>query len=155
MLAELAAFLDEHRRRPNAGRHDIARGRGSEWALGHWLVVQRSDDRLGRLPGHRARALDKVLPSWRVDDRTLAGEVAWRLRLVGVLRFCQEHGRLPKHTDNKNPAGEPGFGMWLDPQPKNHRNGRLHPERAMWFDRQVGNWGSAAPTVSVSTGLAD
>lgn len=141
-LEELQRFLDVHQRRPHASEHDTNRGTGQEWALAHWLTMQRSEDRLGRLAEHRARRLDPTLPSWRIDDRTLADEAAWRLKLVEVLRFLNAHGRLPRRSKSSSPD-ETVLASWIEGQRDRDRDGTLDPERAFWLDRQVPEWKDA------------
>lgn len=92
-LEELDTFLTAHQRRPRATRGDSDRRAGSEWSLAHWLTTQRSHDRKGSLAIHRARELDRVLPSWRVDSRSLEYESAWRLKLAEMVKFIELHGR--------------------------------------------------------------
>lgn len=60
------------------------------------MTTTRSNDRLGRLAEHRARWLDQMLPSWRVDDRSIEYEARWREKLVELLVFIDVHGRRPK-----------------------------------------------------------
>ena len=124
---------------PTPRANGTDRGPGSEWALAHWLTTQRSEQRTGRLPLHRARGLDRVLPSWRLDDRAIENEARWRLRLVGLLRFLADHGRLPKHPGTPGDR-ENSLAAWLRVQQAAHRAGTLEPERARWLDRQVPGW---------------
>ncbi|QCU79682.1 hypothetical protein E7744_15305 (plasmid) [Citricoccus sp. SGAir0253] len=135
-LAQLEAFLTTHHRRPHAPESQTHRGPGSEWALAHWLTTQRSKDRAGQLLAHRANALDRVLPSWRVDDRAIENEAHWRLTLVEVLRFHQEHGRLPVRSRGAG-SREQALAGWLVNQRLDHRAGQLSPERAHWLERQL------------------
>jgi hypothetical protein len=138
-LQELEAFLAEHQRRPHSPRNETDRGPGSEWALAHWLTSQRSEQRMGQLPMHRERGLDRVLPSWRLDDRTIENEAHWRLRLVELLRFLADHGRLPKRAETPGDS-ENSLAVWLRVQQAAHRAGTLDPERARWLDRQAPGW---------------
>ncbi|QCU77944.1 hypothetical protein E7744_06925 [Citricoccus sp. SGAir0253] len=138
-LAQLEAFLAEHHRRPHSPRNETHRGPGSEWALAHWLTTQRSKHRAGRLLAHRVNALDRVLPSWRIDDRTIENEAKWRLTLVEVLRFHQEHGRLPVVTRGAEPR-EQILAAWLRNQRVDYQAGQLPAERAHWLDGQLPGW---------------
>ncbi|MFC4431028.1 helicase associated domain-containing protein [Citricoccus alkalitolerans] len=141
-LEELQRFLVAHQRRPHASEHDTNRDVGDEWALAHWLTMQRSEERLGRLAAHRARRLDQTLPSWRIDDRALAAEAAWRLKLVEVLRFHEAHGRLPRRSKSSSPE-ETVLASWIEGQHDRDRAGTLDPKRAFWLDRQVPGWKTA------------
>ncbi|GAA1681245.1 hypothetical protein GCM10010977_32340 [Citricoccus zhacaiensis] len=141
-LEELQRFLDTHQRRPHASEHDTKRCVGDEWSLAHWLTMQRSQDHLGRLAEHRARRLDQTLPSWRIDDRALAAEAAWRLKLVEVLRFLNAQGRLPRRSKSASPD-ETVLASWIEGQRDRDRDGTLDPERAFWLDRQVPEWKDA------------
>lgn len=131
-LAQLAAFLAEHGRRPYRGGHEHAEGR-----LMHWLTTQRSYDRAGKLPGHRARWLTEVLPGWRTDTRALHFDAQWRLNLAQVLVFRAEHGRLPESTTE--PA-EYFLARWLQRQRRDHRNGTLEAGRRAALDAQLPGW---------------
>jgi hypothetical protein len=125
-LQELDRFLAGHQRRPHSPRNETDRGPGSEWALAHWLTTQRSEHRTGRLPVHRERGLDRVLPSWRLDDRMIENEARWRLRLAGLLRFLQDNGRLPKRPGTPGDRGN-SLAVWLGTQQAAHRAGALEP----------------------------
>jgi hypothetical protein len=138
-LQELARFLHDHQRRPHISQTDPNRALGSEWSLAHWLTSQRVEHRAGRMPARRASRLDAVLPSWRLDDRSLENEARWRLNLVELLRFREAHGRLPQRT------GTPGekevfLESWLRKQRRLHQAGALEPDRARWLDIQVPGW---------------
>jgi hypothetical protein len=131
-LAQLEAFLAEHGRRPYRGGHEHAEGR-----LMHWLTTQRSYDRAGKLPGHRARWLTEVLPGWRTDTRALHFDAQWRLTLAQALAFRVEHGKLPGRTTE--PA-ERFLGRWLQRQRRDHRNGTLDADRQAILDAQLPDW---------------
>jgi hypothetical protein len=131
-LAQLEAFLTENGRRPYRGGHEHAEGR-----LMHWLKVQRSQDRAGALPGHRARWLTEVLPGWRTDTRALRFDAQWRLTLAQALAFRVEHGKLPGRTTE--PA-ERFLGRWLQRQRRDHRNGTLDADRQAALDAQLPDW---------------
>ncbi|XKH57572.1 helicase associated domain-containing protein [Citricoccus nitrophenolicus] len=98
--------------------------------------MQRFEDRLGSLAEDRGRRLDQVLPPWRIDDRTLATEAAWRLKFVEVLRFRDAHGRLPRRSRNSDPD-ETVLASWIEGQRDRDRAGTLDPEGAWWLDRQM------------------
>ena len=83
--------------------------------------------------------MDQVLPSWRIDDRTLATEAAWRLKLVDVLRFFKAQGRLPRRSKSSSPD-ETGLASWIEGQRDRDRGGTLDPERSFWLDRQLEGW---------------
>lgn len=138
-LEELDQFLRDHQRRPHARRSDDSRQTGSEWSLSHWLITQRSHHRAERLPLHRERGLDRVLPSWRLDDRSIENESHWRLRLVELLRFLHDQGRLPQHTDMPGDR-EKSLAVWVYAQRSAYRAGTLEPGRLQWLDRQVPRW---------------
>ncbi|WMY80067.1 helicase associated domain-containing protein [Citricoccus sp. I39-566] len=138
-LTQLEAFLAEHHRRPHSPRNETDRGPGSEWALAHWLTTQRSKHGAGRLLAHRMNALDRVLPSWRVDDRTIENEAKWRLTLVEVLRFHQERGRCPASSRVAD-SPERVLADWLRNQRLGSQAGELGAERGAWLDRQVPCW---------------
>jgi hypothetical protein len=131
-LAQLEAFLAEHGRRPYRGGHEHAEGR-----LMHWLTTQRSYDRAGKLPGHRARWLTEVLPGWHTDTRALHFDAQWRLNLAQALAFRTEHGKLPG-----NPAepAERFLARWLERQRRDRRNGTLEADRRSALDVQLPGW---------------
>lgn len=139
-LAELEAFLAANGRRPHISRDTVDRSRGTEWALAHWLTMARSNDRNGRLAEHRARWLDQVLPSWRVDDRSIAYEARWRQNLARLLLFIDTHGSLPVNRPRTAEPGEIHLAGWLSDQRTDLRDRRLLPERKVWLDRLVPRW---------------
>lgn len=136
-LSEFEAFLATHQRRPHISRKATDRSMGTEWALSHWLTTQRAADRAGALAEHRARALDRVLPSWRMDDRAIEYEAQWRLRLVELVSFAALAGRYPQHRDRPQHAG---LVSWLAAQRLAARQGMLDQSREWWLDRQVPGW---------------
>lgn len=139
-LAELEAFLAANGRRPHISTDTMDRSKGTEWSLAHWLTTARSDDRHGRLAEHRARWLDRVLPSWRVDDRSIEYEAQWRQKLARLLIFIDTHGRLPVNSRGKTEPGENYLAEWLSDQRTDLHDGSLLPERRAWLDRQVPRW---------------
>lgn len=139
-LEELEAFLAAHGRRPHLSADTGNRTTGSEWALSHWLTIARSDERHGRLAEHRARWLGRVLPSWRVDDRSIEFEAQWRQNLVQLLTFIDAHGRRPVDSPQAAEAGERQLADWLSAQRGALRAGSLDRERRFWLDRQVPGW---------------
>ncbi|MFB9075397.1 helicase associated domain-containing protein [Citricoccus parietis] len=80
-----------------------------------------------------------MLPSWRLDDRSIENESNWRLRLVELLRFLHDHGRFPQHTDMPGDQ-EKSLAVWVYAQQSAYRAGTLEPERLQWLDRQVPRW---------------
>lgn len=139
-LEELEAFLAAHGRRPHFSADSRDRSKGTEWSLAHWLTTNRSADRHGRLAEHRARWLDQVLPSWRVDDRSIEYEAHWRDILVQLLVFLDAYGRLPRNRGNGAKPGEIHLAGWLVDQRAGLSDGSLPPERRFWLDRQVPGW---------------
>jgi hypothetical protein len=127
-LGELTRFMAEHGRRPQLGGDEAGEGQTA-----HWLTMQRSAYKTGRLPGHRARWLDEALPAWQTDTRTLHNDAAWRLHLAAVVAFRAEHGRWPKRG---GAGGEHKLGRWLALQ--RHRARSEEQRRAL--DSQLPGW---------------
>lgn len=139
-LEELEFFRAAHSRRPHLSASTGDRSKGTEWALSHWLTVAQSDDRFGRLAMHRAHWLDRVLPSWRVDDRAIEYEAQWRQPLVQLLVFIDVHRRHPVDRRRTADPDEVRLAHWLAAQRGALRDGTLDPERRFWLDRQVPGW---------------
>jgi hypothetical protein len=132
MLAELKAFLAEHGRRPYRGGYSTAEGR-----LAHWLKIQRSKDKNGTLPGHRARWLTEVLPDWRTDTRSLHLDAHWRLTLAQIIAFRTEHGDLPRRRSSPT---QQLIGRWLQRQRDQLRHGDLDTARKSALDTHLPGW---------------
>ncbi len=132
MLAQLESFLSEHGRRPYAGDSSTTEGR-----LAHWLKVQRSKDKNGTLPGHRARWLTEVLPDWRTDTRSLHLDAQWRLTLAQIVAFRAEHGDLPRRTNSHT---QKLMARWLQRQRDQLRHGTLQPARCAALEAQLPGW---------------
>ncbi|WP_028245551.1 helicase associated domain-containing protein [Pseudoclavibacter soli] len=94
---------------------------------GQLLVDQRQAARKGTLSPERRALLDQQLPGW---DSTRVRP--FEDRLVAVVAFRAEHGRLPKQT-------EPG-GMWLNNQRQAAKKGKLSLERRSLLDQQLPGW---------------
>lgn len=139
-LEEFEAFLATHGRRPHLSSDTTGRSKGTEWALAHWLTIARSADRHGRLAEHRARWLDRVLPSWRVDDRSIEYEAQWRQNLVQLLVFIDVHGHHPVKRQRDSEPGERQLARWFSEQRQALRDGSLDPQHRFWLDRQVPGW---------------
>lgn len=131
-LAQLDNFLAEHGRRPYGGDSSTTEGR-----LAHWLKVQRSKDRKGQLPGHRARWLTEVLSGWRTDTRSLHHDAEWHQTLARIVAFQSERGTLPKR--NREPA-QAKLGSWLQGQRDLQRQGSLDLKRKASLDCHLPGW---------------
>ena len=132
-LHEVMAFRLRHGRRPlhaSADEHEMR--------LGEWITAQRSDDRLGKLAGHRRRWTDENVPDWRIPDRDLAGAVKWRQQLERVRKHRERTGRWPKVW--KTPDAERQLANWLLTQRARARQGRLRIESVEALEAQLPGW---------------
>lgn len=127
-LERYTAYLAEHGHRPQG---DMTTAEGK---LAHWLTCQRSDDRLGKLPAHRANRLDAALPDWRTDTRQLAYDDQWRAAADRVAAYKRDTGRWPR-------------AHWLHRQRRMHRDGTLRDDRRAYLNQHLPGW-DAPPTRS-------
>lgn len=140
-LAAIVAFANEHGRLPARS----ATSERSETALAVWLANQRAADRHGRLSPERGLRLDLELPGWRSGRAN-----GWRASAEAVVRFHDEHGRLPGTTDTD--AESRRLGAWLARQRVAANEGRLSTERERRLRLHLPGWRSHHLNAWIATG---
>lgn len=132
-LHEVMAFQLRHGRRPVHASDD-----GHEMRLGQWITAQRSDEKVGKLPGHRRRWMDENVAEWRIPDRDVAGAQRWRERLDQVRDHRAKTGQWPRVR--RGHEAEKKLRVWLQGQRNQARKGRLSQKRTATLDEQLPGW---------------
>lgn len=132
-LHESMAFVLRYGRRPRCHASDE-----HEMRLGQWITAQRSDENVGKLPGHRRRWLNEGLPDWRRSDRELADEQRWHENVRRLTSHRRRTGAWPKAW--KTSDDERRLAHWLQGQRRREQDGVLSSAQILILDRAASGW---------------
>ena len=124
-FAKLQAFQGRH------GHCDVPKGYAKGPALAAWLQQQRKSHHAGSLDPKRARRLERLGVTWHPVD------AAWRRKMRDLERFLARFGhcRVPQGWSENVP-----LGRWVNKQRRQHRAGRLPPERVRELEALGFEW---------------
>ena len=128
--------------------------------LGHWVGVQRRQEKLGRLPADRVAKLDTIGFDWSLAGIGGGGahqhgqsrSEAWDAMLAELQRFHDErgHARVPQ-----NFPGNRKLAWWVSTQRRNRRRGKLTDQQIARLDSLAFDWSPLTSTHQHSPRPAD
>ena len=116
MLGRLKNFQESRGRLPMHREADA-----DEVKIGHWINLQRTAYKRGRIPAERVAALEAIPGwAWRLQVRT--DDEVW---LEKIWEFEKANGRLPRSTETWDGMR---VGRWVDRKRKSYKQGLLSQE---------------------------